>query len=228
MLLVHPVREVVRFLPVLLGLFVAGCASGGRPWQYLGVLVPIALGVLRYLTTRFRIAQGRVELRRGLLNRHVLSTPLDRVRTVDVTASLIHRVLGLATVRIGTGTASTDSDERLDLDGLPADRARGLRAELLHVAPVAHGDDRRRQTEPARADERVVLRFDPALGAVRAVDEQRRGDHRRPVRWCRPAAQRARRLLRRRHQGLVARHPGVGRRRGGGGRARGRVSPCSR
>ncbi len=104
------------------------------------MLIPITLGLLRYLTTRFRIAQGRVELRRGLLNRHVLSTPLDRVRTVDVTASLIHRVLGLATVRIGTGTASTDSDERLDLDGLPADRARELRAELLHVAPVAQGD----------------------------------------------------------------------------------------
>ena len=162
MLLVHPVREVVRFLPVLIGLFVAGSASGGDwPWQYLGVLIPITLGLLRYLTTRFRIAQGRVELRRGLLNRHVLSTPLDRVRTVDVTASLIHRILGLATVRIGTGTASTDSDERLDLDGLPADRARELRAELLHVAPVAQGDAGPAEGVAAPVDERVVLRFDP-------------------------------------------------------------------
>lgn len=159
MLLVHPVREVVRFLPVLLGLFVAGTASGGGPWQYLGVLVPIALGVLRYLTTRFRIAQGRVELRRGLVSRHVLSTPLDRVRTVDVTASLIHRTLGLATVRIGTGTASTDSDE-LDLDGLPAARARGLRDELLHAAPGPGGVVAPTREAGAGADERVVLRFD--------------------------------------------------------------------
>jgi putative membrane protein len=158
MLLVHPVREVIRFLPVLLGLFVAGTASGGGPWQYLGVLFPVCLGVLRYLTTRFRIAQGRVELRRGLLNRHVLSTPLDRVRTVDVTASLIHRVLGLATVRIGTGTASTDADERLDLDGLPAERARGLRAELLHVAPTSESAEAPVATNAAV--ERVVLRFD--------------------------------------------------------------------
>ncbi len=158
MLLVHPVREVMRFLPVLIGLFVAGSASGGGPWQYLGVLVPVAVGLMRYLTTRFRIAQGRVELRRGLLNRHVLSTPLDRVRTVDVTASLIHRVLGLATVRIGTGTASTDSDERLDLDGLPAERARGLRAELLHVAP-ATGET---GEPPEPPEERLALRFDPS------------------------------------------------------------------
>jgi putative membrane protein len=89
-----------------------------------------------------------VELSRGLVNRHVLSTPLDRVRTVDVKASPIHRLLGLATVRIGTGTASSDSDERIDLDGLPAEQARGLRRELLHVAP----------TEP---EEREALRFDP-------------------------------------------------------------------
>lgn len=161
MMLVHPVREVLRFLPVLLGLFVAGTASGGGgPWQYLFVLVPVALGLMRYLTTRFRIANGRVELSRGLLNRHVLSTPLDRVRTVDVTASLIHRVLGLATVRIGTGTASTDSDEQLDLDGLPAERARGLRAELLHVAPVG-GPTGAEELPVARPEEEVVLRFDP-------------------------------------------------------------------
>jgi putative membrane protein len=162
MLLVHPVREVLRFLPVLLGLFVAGSASGGGPWQYLGVLVPVVLGLMRYLTTRFRIAHGRVELRRGLLNRHVLSTPLDRVRTVDVTASLIHRLLGLATVRIGTGTASSDSDERLDLDGLPAERARGLRAELLHVAPSAGASEAADAGRHRPEEERKVLRFDPS------------------------------------------------------------------
>jgi putative membrane protein len=157
MLLVHPVRELIRFLPVLLAFFVAGSATGGTdaPWKLLGVAVPVALGLLRYHTTSFRIAQGRVELRRGLLNRHVLSTPVDRVRTVDVTASPIHRLLGLTTVRVGTGTASTDDDERLDLDGLPPTRARQLRAELLRVSTA---DD-----APAAAPtrERVVVRLDP-------------------------------------------------------------------
>ena len=94
-------------------------------------MVPVALGVLRYLTTSFRIGAARVELRRGLLNRHLLSTPLDRVRTVDISARLIHRTLGLTTVRIGTGTASTDGEDQIDLDGLPVDRARRLRSDLL-------------------------------------------------------------------------------------------------
>ncbi len=139
MLLVHPVRELLRFLPVLLAIFFAGSAGNGPPWHYLGVLVPIAFGVLRYLTTGFRVAEGRVELRRGLLNRHVLSTPKDRVRTVDLTSSPIHRVLGLTTVRIGTGSAGSE-DGDLDLDGLPIGRARELRHELLSVA-AEHGTD---------------------------------------------------------------------------------------
>lgn len=142
MLLVLPVREVIRFLPPLAGLFIAGQASGGGgAWQFLGVLVPIAVGLLRYLTTSFRIMTGRVELRRGLLNRHVLSTPLDRVRTVDLTASLIQRVLGLTTLRIGTGTSTAVDGDDLDLDGLPVERARALRTDLLHaVAPSSYGD----------------------------------------------------------------------------------------
>ncbi|GAB3199236.1 PH domain-containing protein [Nocardioides hungaricus] len=154
MLLIHPIRELVRFLPALIALVVAGTASGGLGewWQLAAVVVPVALGVLRYLTTAYRITPGRVELRRGLLNRHVLSTPLDRVRTVDVTAPPIHRVLGLTSVRIGTGTASTDDDDNLDLDGLPVARARELRARLLHAEAAAEG----------APEERAVLEFDPA------------------------------------------------------------------
>ena len=64
MLLVYPLRELLRFLPVLIGLVVAGSASGGMQvrWQLLGIGIPIALGLLRYVTTSFRIADGRVEL----------------------------------------------------------------------------------------------------------------------------------------------------------------------
>lgn len=155
MLLVHPIREFVRFLPVLIGIFLAGTASGGQ-WHLLVLGLPVGLGLLRYLTTSFRIAAGRIELRRGLLNRHVLSTPVDRVRTVDLTASPIHRLLGLTTVRVGTGTASTDEDDRLDLDGLPVERARRLRENLLHATPGA------RERASAADNTRVVLRLDPA------------------------------------------------------------------
>ncbi len=156
MLLVHPIREVGRFIIPLLAILVAGTATES-PWQYLAIAIPIGLGVARYLTTSFRISGQRIELRRGLFSRHVLSTPLDRVRTVDLTASPIHRILGLTTVKIGTGTASTGQDEKLDLDGLPADRARQLRTELLRAATGSTADAEDAAPAPA-----VAVRFEPS------------------------------------------------------------------
>ena len=157
MLLVHPIRELIRFLPALIGLVIAGSASGGNAWWWnvLGIGTPIALGIARYLTTSFRITDGRVELRRGLLNKHVLSTPIDRVRTVDVTASPIHRVLGLRTVRIGTGTSSKKGEDELDLDGVRADGAQALRDVLLHATPE------KRERAAAPDDAVIVVMFEP-------------------------------------------------------------------
>ena len=162
MMLVHPVRELLRFLPALIGLFVVGGATGeGGRYQVIAVMVPIALGLARYLTTRYRIDADRVELKRGLFSTHVLSTPLDRVRTVDITASPIHRILGLATVRIGTGTGAQLGEDGLDLDGLPAGGARALRGRLLssirRPPPTPEGEE----APPVVGHERLVARFEP-------------------------------------------------------------------
>ncbi|MGB0101212.1 MAG: PH domain-containing protein [Nocardioides sp.] len=166
MLLIYPVKAFMRFLPALIALFIAGSASGGvADWlRYLVIAAPIVLGVLRYLTTSYRITPGRIELRRGLLNRHVLSTPLDRVRTVDITTPPVHRLLGLTTVRVGTGTASTDDDDRMDLDGLPVDQARQLRAELLHASPEELSEDTPVE-QPVLVLELSWLRFAPLTSA---------------------------------------------------------------
>ena len=162
MLVVEPLSELRRFLPVLVGALLAGgfARGGGLGWELLAVAVPVAIGVARYLTTRYRILDGRVELRRGLLQRTLRTAQLDRVRTVDVTASLVHRVLGLATVRIGTG-ASAEQD--LELDGLRAPQAQELREALLaraaHEAPAADEGDP--AAPPPPPPERPVLRLDP-------------------------------------------------------------------
>lgn len=163
MLLVHPIRELMRFLPALIGLFVAGAATGRSGWfQLAAIVLPVGLGLARYYTTRYRIQAGRVELKRGLFSTHILSTPLDRVRTVDLTASPVHRVLGLSTVRIGTGTGAQLGDDGLDLDGLPGDRARALRAQLLHsIAPPPAADSVTGEPAPVTGGERLVARFEP-------------------------------------------------------------------
>lgn len=138
MLLIHPVQEGIRFLPALAGVFVLGRTRGGGGgwWELAALVVVVAVGVLRYLTTRFRIDNGQIELRKGLLFKQVIATPADRIRTVDVTAPVFHRLLGLARVEIGTAGAGS---ERLVLDALTVSQARHLREELIH----------RRRADPA-------------------------------------------------------------------------------
>lgn len=154
MLLVHPVNELVRFLPLVIGVFFLGNSTDDNEWWHaLGIAVPIALGVLRFLTTSFRIGEQQLELRRGLLSRNVLTAPLDRVRTVELTSSPIHRVLGLARVQIGTGSADKSGDQRFVLDSLGLEEARQLRQRLLHRAAAAEA--------PAPAPDEVLMRLDP-------------------------------------------------------------------
>jgi putative membrane protein len=160
MLLVHPVNELIRFLPLVIGVFVLGSSSEGDPWHYLGVAVPILLGLWRFASTRFRITGGQIELRRGLLSRRVLTAPLDRVRTVELTASPIHRLLGLAKVEIGTGSGTVHNDNRLVLDSLGTAEGRRLRAELLGRAPLVA--DVPGAAVPATVPETVIMRLDPA------------------------------------------------------------------
>jgi putative membrane protein len=160
MLLVHPVRELVRAIPALVGLVVAGRSVGNGQYGWLGpagVVGVVALSVARWATTTYRITPEQVQLRTGLLQRKTVATPADRVRSVDVTASPLHRLLGLAKVDIGTGSHESGSD--LSLDSLPAAAAAALRAELLHRGPVgpAEGPE---ETAPAVTGDIELARMD--------------------------------------------------------------------
>lgn len=183
MLLVHPVNEVIRFLPALVAVFFVGHASSDNLWWHVGaVAIPVAIGVVRYFTTRFRITPEHLELHRGLISRNVLSARLDKVRTVELTSSPIHRVLGLAKVQIGTGSAAKDGDEKFVLDSLGVGEARALRHALLHRRTTQAGGAMATGT----AADDVLLHLDPrwvrfaplttgglliALGAVAAGNQ---------------------------------------------------------
>jgi putative membrane protein len=141
MLVVHPVRELGRLFPVLVGVLVFGSSTGrGGLWGLVGGAIAVGLGLLRWYTTTYRVADGRVQVRRGLLRRRAVSVSLDRVRSVDISASALHRVLGLVRVNVGTGLSDRKAENELLLDGLAASEAERLRDELLHrqaAGPVA-------------------------------------------------------------------------------------------
>ncbi len=137
MLVIHPIQELLRAWPVLIGLVFAGTAGGGGSWwSLIGVTVVITAGLLRWFTTKYRISAEQVQIRKGLVRRRLLTVPRDRIRTVDVTANALHRSLGLAKVEVGTGRTDRKSDA-VKLDALHAAEAARLREELLHHRPSA-------------------------------------------------------------------------------------------
>ena len=132
MLLIHPVVEVGKALPVLIGIFLAGSVHGNQAWGLAATGVVVALSLTRWFTTRLRVTADTVELRHGLVRRRSSATARNRIRTVDVTAHVLHRALGLTRLAIGTGTNDRKREGRLIIDGLPRDTATALRDELLH------------------------------------------------------------------------------------------------
>ena len=167
MLAVHPVMELRRLIfplvAVLIGLRNGNGGDGG--WWALGIGgVGIALGFLRYFTTSFRISPTQVQVRRGLFRRRVLTVPRDRIRTVDVTSNVLHRIFGLARVTVGTGQTDKKNDG-VKLDGLSAGEAENLHRELLHrptVKPSPDVDSAVRSQPAEAASETVLAALHPA------------------------------------------------------------------
>ncbi|MCB0889123.1 MAG: PH domain-containing protein [Nocardioidaceae bacterium] len=141
MLIVSPIHELIQFFPIVVAAVIWGASrtgEGGWAWEWIGVAIPIAIGLWRYLTTRWRITQTQVQLKRGLIGRQILVAPIDRIRSVELTATLIHRLLGLSRVRIGTGQSTGSSDgDGFVLDAMRVGQAQRLRSQLLNTAQIA-------------------------------------------------------------------------------------------
>jgi putative membrane protein len=133
MLAVTPLSGLIRLLPVAVVLLLTGQGDMvGRLWVPLGIAGLLVLGgVVRWRTTRYRITGERVELHTGWLRRQRRSVPRDRIRTVDLTAKLLHRVFGLSVVQVGAASGSPFDSSGLSLDAVSKAEADRLRRELL-------------------------------------------------------------------------------------------------
>jgi putative membrane protein len=143
MLLVHPVHEVIRQIPLLIGSVVLGSATGNPLWGLFGLALIVGYGVARWFTTSYRIDADEVRLRTGVLQRKVLSVPRNRIRSVSTDARLLHRLLGLTVLRLSTGQEAR-GDTAFALDAVEASQVPRLRAILLadSLAPTEESPGR--------------------------------------------------------------------------------------
>jgi len=137
-LVVRPVTDLLRALPVVIGLLFFGSRHGApNLWGLAFAGFAIATSIVRYCTTRYRVTGERVYLRHGLLSQKVLSVPRDRIRSVDLSAHVVYRILGLRKVHLGTGRNDRRDGGSLHLDALTLADAEALRAALLASPPPA-------------------------------------------------------------------------------------------
>jgi putative membrane protein len=154
MLLVHPVHEVLRQLPVLIGSLVLGSATGNQVWPLTALGLIFGLGLARWFTTTYRIDTENVALRVGVLQRRLISVPRNRIRSVETDARLLHQLLGLTVLRVSTGR-EVKGENRFELDAVKSAQVPRLRAILLaESVPSA-------AAEPVDAG-RVLARWHPS------------------------------------------------------------------
>lgn len=133
-----------------------------------GAAVAFGTEAIRFQRTSYRVTDERVELRSGLLQVRHVSVPRDRIRRVELTAGLLHRLFGLSVVSVGTGEQGRADGDAVDLDAVATPLAEALRAQLLdphHAsAPLPPPTSAQLHTPPPLPPE-----LDPAITAPSAV-----------------------------------------------------------
>ncbi|MFT3900707.1 MAG: PH domain-containing protein [Gordonia sp. (in: high G+C Gram-positive bacteria)] len=155
MMAIRPIQQLPSLIPVLLAVVFAGSAA---PLFALGVSI-IAVGavsVIPWLTTEYQITDEHVRLRTGVLNRKVATARRDRIRSVDLTAGALHRMLGLKKVVIGTGSDGGS----VELDCIAAPYAQAVHDYLMPTGAAALPADVADPTATAvDAPPQVLARF---------------------------------------------------------------------
>jgi putative membrane protein len=157
MLLVHPVHEVLRQIPLLAGAVVLGSATGNSMWAVAALGVTIGFGVLRWFTTTYRIEPDEVQLRSGVFQRKVVSVPRNRIRSVATEARLLHQLLGLTVLRVSTGQ-QVRGDSEFALDAVRAEEVPRLRSILLADSLAPSDEIGENQQQP----DRLLARWQPS------------------------------------------------------------------
>ncbi len=142
--------------PLLLALVVGG---GGLGMQVvdLGLIffffaLTMVNTVMHRFTLRYRVNDGRLEIKSGLLNRRRRALDPARIQNIELVRNVFHRVSGLVEVRIETaGDASTEGL----LSALGEEQAAALQAEIQELvgrAARTEEDEQELADKPAIAE----------------------------------------------------------------------------
>ena len=131
---VHPATVALRFLKdlpqTLIGLPALFALISDTGWSYvllIALAAAIVLILVQWLSWRrftYGVSAREIVIESGILSRNRRSIPFDRVQDVDIERGPLHRVFGLAKVRIETGGSAKDEGVLDSVTLAEADRIR--------------------------------------------------------------------------------------------------------
>jgi putative membrane protein len=97
----------------------------------LGALVLLAWSTVEWWRHTYRLEGGALRVEEGVLARKLRAVPFDRIQQVELVRKPLHRLLGVATLRVETAGGGRAAE--VDLDVVTLAEARELRASLLRA-----------------------------------------------------------------------------------------------
>ncbi|HJW65117.1 MAG TPA: PH domain-containing protein, partial [Actinomycetes bacterium] len=135
----------------------------------LGALVLLAWSTVEWWRHTYELEGGALRVEEGVLARKLRAVPFDRIQQVELVRKPLHRLLGVASLRVETAGGGTAAE--VDLDVVTLAEAQTLRASLLRAkarlvaAPAGQAGTGAAETGAAGAEvtaptaERVLLRL---------------------------------------------------------------------
>src|SRR5690606_29964072 len=150
-------QQLRQFIVPLLVLGFLGRGGRYALWPLVGVAVLAAASIWRYFTYRYHVDGDRLVVREGLLERQVRQIPFARIHNVALHQTLLHRVFGVAEVRLeSAGGNKPEAEMRVLRMGEALALERLIRS---HGAAAANADPDALEGEGAadHADGRLLL-----------------------------------------------------------------------
>ena len=96
-----------NLIPAALALF--GAAKGNYTFVIIAAIIfvlSITAATVRYLTLRYSIQNGELTVQSGMIFRRLRKVPTSRIQNIDLVQNVLHRLFGVAEVRVETASGT--------------------------------------------------------------------------------------------------------------------------
>jgi putative membrane protein len=105
------IQQLKSFALPLVVLLFTGRGNSWELWGLVGAGVLVLVSLAQYFTYRFRVDHDGIVIRSGIFHRNLRNIPFQRIHNVALHQTLLHRIFGVAEVRLESAGGMTAEGE---------------------------------------------------------------------------------------------------------------------